>query len=250
MVGQLVPPTPHPPLPLPEPDLSHILTEDDTPVDNLLSEKQQRLLTSCLYSGLKREEPFLVMANVGLFYGLYLPPIVPDVLLSLGVKAPEDWRQKKNRSYFVWEFGKAPEVVIEIVSNTIGNELGKKLVKYAQVGVAYYAVFDPLHCLGDEVLQVYQLVGLAYQKQPDAWLAQVGLGLTLWDGEFEGAHYEQWLRWCDETGNLLLTGDEQAAVAQAEVVDAWAEASAAQARVEQLAALLRAQGIDPDGVEL
>lgn len=50
-------------------DISHIVTEDDTPVDNL-SEKQQRLLTEALYSswlapnGSKR---FLAAANVGLF---------------------------------------------------------------------------------------------------------------------------------------------------------------------------------------
>ncbi|MGB0560925.1 MAG: Uma2 family endonuclease [Spirulinaceae cyanobacterium] len=235
MVGQLTPPaTPQPTL-LPEPDLSNILTEDDTPVDNLLSEKQQRLLTSCLYSSLRREEPFVVMANIGLFYGLHLPPIVPDVLLSLGVRTPENWQEKKNRSYFVWEFGKAPEVAIEIVSNKIGNELGEKLTKYAQVGVAYYVVFDPLHCLSDEVLQVYQLVGLTYQKQPDAWLAQVDLGLTLWAGEFEGSSYGQWLRWCDQAGTVLPNGDEQAA--------------AAQARAERFAALLREQGIDPDALD-
>ncbi len=35
---------------LPEsPDVSHLITEDDTPVDNLFSEKQQRLLTRPLY---------------------------------------------------------------------------------------------------------------------------------------------------------------------------------------------------------
>jgi len=231
MVSQLTP-TPHPLTP--ELDISHIVTEDDTPVDNLLSEKQQRLLTSCLYSSWQQPEPFLAMANVGLFYGVSVPPVVPDVLLSLGVKAPEDWRQKKNRSYFVWEFGKAPEVAIEIVSNQVGNELGEKLTKYAQVGVAYYVVFDPLQCLGSEVLQVYQLVGRVYQRQPQTWLQQVGLGLTLWAGEFEGAYYEQWLRWCDAEGRPLLTGDERAA--------------AAQARVEKLAALLREQGIDPDEV--
>ncbi len=35
------------------PDVSHLITEDDTPVDNFPSEKQQRLLTGCLYSNLQ-----------------------------------------------------------------------------------------------------------------------------------------------------------------------------------------------------
>ena len=34
-----------------EPDLSALVTEDDTPVDNIYSEKQQRLLTEPLFSG-------------------------------------------------------------------------------------------------------------------------------------------------------------------------------------------------------
>jgi len=77
----------------------------------------------------------------------------------LDVQVPQDWQQKQNRSYFFWEFGKPPEVVIEIVSNTISNKLGSKLKDYARIGVAYYAVFDPLEQLEATVLQVYQLEG-------------------------------------------------------------------------------------------
>ena len=83
---------------IPVPDVSHLVTEDDTPVDNLLSEKQQRLLINSLYSSLLREEPFLAAANVGLYYAVKQPAIVPDVLLSLGVSVPEDWSQKQNRA--------------------------------------------------------------------------------------------------------------------------------------------------------
>ena len=60
---------------------------------------------------------------------------------------PADWSQKRNRSYFVWEFGKVPDVAIEVVSNKVGNELGRKKNDYARIGVAYYAVFDPLQQL-------------------------------------------------------------------------------------------------------
>lgn len=135
----------------PAPDINHLVTEDETPVDNLISEKQQRFLTTCLYSSLSRNVPFLATANVGLFYGLKQPPLVPDVLLSLEVSVAKDWSQKQNRSYFVWQFGKPPEVAIEIVSNTVGNELGSKLKDYARAGVAYYVVFDPLQFLEEPV---------------------------------------------------------------------------------------------------
>jgi hypothetical protein len=50
------------------PNVDHLVTEDDTPVDNIFSEKQQRLLTEPLYnswSGPGEGRPFVAMANVG-----------------------------------------------------------------------------------------------------------------------------------------------------------------------------------------
>lgn len=96
-------------------DTSHLVIEDDTPVDNFQLEEQQRLLVEPLYSSKILPSPFLAAANVGLFYKLKGDPIVPDVLLSLGVQRLKDFSQRQNRSYFVWEFGKDPEVCIEIV---------------------------------------------------------------------------------------------------------------------------------------
>lgn len=223
---------------VPVPDISHLVTEDDTPVDNLISEKQQRFLTTCLYSSLSQDVPFLATANVGLFYGLKQPPLVPDVLLSLEVSVPEDWSQKQNRSYFVWQFGKPPEVAIEIVSNTVGNELGSKLRDYARAGVAYYVVFDPLQFLAGSALRVYELQGNHYRLLDNYWMEQIELGLTLWEGTFEGKHFT-WLRWCDRNGNLLLTGDERAEQERQ-------RAEQERQRAERLAELLRARGIDPD----
>ncbi len=107
------------------PDETQLVTEDDTPVDNIFSEKQQRLLTESLYSswpGPDGERPFLALANVGLFYALTKAPLVPDVLLSLDVQAPADLWPKAHRSYFLWRYGKVPEVVIEVVSNRKGGK--------------------------------------------------------------------------------------------------------------------------------
>ena len=42
---------------IPVPDVSHLVTEDDTPVDNLIQEKLQRFLVECLYSSLKLDVP-------------------------------------------------------------------------------------------------------------------------------------------------------------------------------------------------
>ncbi len=109
-------PMPHPEESL-EPDLSHLVTEDDTPVDSVYSEKQMRLLTSSLYASWKPGRDFLALANVGLFARPENPALVPDVMLSLDVTLPEDIFEKGNRCYMVWRYGKPPDLVIEVVSN-------------------------------------------------------------------------------------------------------------------------------------
>lgn len=160
------------------PDANNLVTEDETPVDNFASAKQQRLLVSALYSS-EQKQTFLAEANIGIFYTANQPAIVPDVFLSLDVEIPENGWDKQNRSYLVWQFGKAPEVVIEIVSNKVGNELENKLKLYEQIRVSYYIVYDPGHHLGQEVLHIYELQGRRYSETPEMWLEQVGLGLTL-----------------------------------------------------------------------
>ena len=233
-------------------DISHLVTEDETPVDNFQSEKQQRLLVEPLYSSWSPEVPFIAAANVGLFYALKQDPIVPDVMLSLGLEMPTDWSQKQNRSYFVWEFGKVPEVCIEIVSNREGDELtlsrksqqkGKTAAKkeiYAQIHVPYYAVFDPLQQLqkpeemNGSLLRVWALVEGQYEELPSPdWLRMVGLGLTLWEGAFEGLT-GTWLRWCDRAGQIIPTGAEGRDLERQ--------------RAEKLAERLRSLGINPDEI--
>src|SRR5207244_3179825 len=83
-----------------EPNVEDLVTEDDTPVDNIYSEKQQRLLTEPLYSSWSAGgRSFLAAANVGMFYAVKQPPIVPDVFLSLDVRVPNDVMVKRHRSY-------------------------------------------------------------------------------------------------------------------------------------------------------
>jgi len=212
------------------PDAHQLITEDDTPVDNLASAKQQRLLVGSLYSS-PPQPVFLAEANVGVYHTVGQPAVVPDVFISLNVQAPEDWWEKANRSYLVWNFGKPPEVVVELVSNQIGNELTHKLKIYEQMRVSYYIVYDPAQQLSEKKLHLFELRGLHYTEVSELWLEQVGLGLILWQGTFEGRQ-GTWLRWCNAQGNPLLTGDEKA--------------EQESQRAERLAEILKAQGIDPD----
>lgn len=101
------------------------------------------------------------------------------------------------------------------------------------MGIAYYAVFDPLQQIQEssqmdgQPLKVFELRGKHYVElsQP-FWMEDAGLGLTIWVGEFEGVP-SQWLRWCDRNRRLIPTGAE---------------------RAERLAERLREMGINPDEV--
>ncbi len=195
--------------------LNEFITEDDEPVDNPFSEKQQRLLVTSLYSSWKptastgEPQKFFAAANVGLFSRLNpaISPVVPDIMVSLDVSTREN-TAKLPRSYMTWEFGKPPEIAIEIVSNTVGGELNGKMLKYAKIGVKYYVVFDPQENLFGDILQVYELEDEQYRLRNDFDLPETGLSLTLWQGDFEG-FTENWLRWLNASGEMLLTADEK-----------------------------------------
>lgn len=239
------------------PDVQSLITEDETPVDNLPSEKQQRLLTEPLYSswpGPGAGRPFLAAANVGVFAQVRNPAIVPDVFVSLDVQVAEDWWQREHRSYFVWEFGKPPELVLEIVSNQEGGEDGEKKRQYAQMRISYYVIYDPLHQVMSEVLTVYRLTDVGYECQAIPQFPALGLGLALWEGTFEDKH-DTWLRWTDAHGVLIPTGKERAEQAEQQLFQERQRAEQAEQqllqerqRAERLSALLRQAGIDPDQV--
>jgi Uma2 family endonuclease len=248
-------------------DISHLVIEDDTPVDNFQSAQQQRLLVEPLCSAGALTMPFIAEANVGLFYKLKGDPIVPDMLLSLDVQRAEDYDERRDRSYFVWEFGKVPEVCVEIVSNQEGDELvlsqksrkkGRTIAKkeiYARVGVPYYVVFDPLQQIQDQMdgalVKVFSISPDGYTELNPSlsaetmgrvvWLSSVGIGLTLWEGQFEDEVTRIWLRWCDREGRVIPTGAELARAAKV-------RAEAAESKAQRLAERLRSLGIDPEEV--
>ncbi|HBC43019.1 MAG TPA: hypothetical protein DCZ88_14330, partial [Pseudanabaena sp.] len=69
----------------------------------------------------------------------------------------------------------------------------------------------------------------------------VELGLKLENGV-------SWLRWWDESGNLLLTGDERAAQAEAIAKQQRTIADQERQQKEKLANYLRSIGVDPDAI--
>lgn len=222
-----------------DPDISHLVIEDDTPVDSIFTEKQERLLTAPLYAswsgpvgedGLSRRS-FEVFANVGLFHTPKKQAVVPDIMLSLDVKIRPDQSVKKNRTYFIWEFGKPPDVVIEIVSNRVGGEADSKKRRYRRIGIPYYVIYDPEHHLSNVALRSYELRGELYVAMKKHYFPNVGLGVVEWTGSHENFE-TTWLRWCTKDGELIPSPTERA--------------DDAAKRAERYAAVLRSMGIDPD----
>jgi len=236
-------PYPHPP------DISHLVMEDNEPVDGTFSELQRRLLVDALYDSWVTDRDFVAQANVGVFYGLNAPAVVPDVFLSLDVQRRQDVFDR-GRSYLAWEYGKPPDVVIEVVSNPTGGEM-EKLDRYASFGVPYVVIFDPEHHLSGRTLRGWQHHGKEYVELAHLGaLPGIGLGLTLWEGTFQDVE-GQWLRWCDADGNLLPLGAESAereaerAEREAERAEREAERAEREAqRAERLAARLRELGVE------
>ncbi|MBI3925849.1 MAG: Uma2 family endonuclease [Armatimonadetes bacterium] len=237
------------------PDVSHLITEDDEPVDNWFQERQQRLLPDSLYASWAEAgqlRPFLAGADVGLFYKVSQQAVIPDVMVSLDVTVPDDWWEDYHRSYMIWEFGKAPDIVIEVVSNRKGGE-EDKLNRYALAGVPYSVIYDPRLYLSKRPLRVYALhAGRYVDVLEPSWLEGLDVGLVLWEGIYEGMT-ATWLRWCDRQRTVLPTGLERAQGererAERECERAERECERAEReceRAERLAARLRELGCDPD----
>jgi hypothetical protein len=140
------------------------------------------------------------------------------------------------------------------VSNREGGEDTTKLRAYAQLRIPYYVIHDPEDLLGGGVLRIFEINRGKYQSitaTPVTWLEEVGLGLTLWQGVFEGIE-ATWLRWCDKEGNLIPTGaeakeqaDRRADEERQRADEERQRAEQALQEVERLKAQLRDLGAEP-----
>jgi hypothetical protein len=231
------------------PNYDNLVTEDEKPVDNLYSERQHWLLTNPLIDSWKGPGegcPRFIATDVGLFDRDNVPGFAPDVLVSLGMAPPQsDLSKKENRSYYVWKYG-APDALIEVVSNTEGGELTRKLKGYARVGAIYYVVWDPFLFLGDKKLYCFALERGKYVPC-EPWFPELELGVRPWDGIY-GDMPATFLRWCDRQGNLIPTGAERADGEKQRADGEKQRADGEKQRADKLAEKLRAMGIDPNAL--
>lgn len=153
----------------------------------------------------------------------------PDVYVATGVRPGE------RKSWVVWQEGKAPDVVIELLSgSTAETDKGeKKRIYQDQLRVPNYYWLDPF---APEDRAGFTLYGGAYVTLlPDAGgrlaVPSLGLKLGLWTGRYLGVD-TTWLRWMDPDGRPLPLREEQEHD-RAEAEKARAEAEKARADAER-----------------
>jgi Uma2 family endonuclease len=270
------------------PDHKQLPDSDGTFVKNFQEHPQSIVLTSSIEPILQKLHPdgnYCIGQDSGIYWRLMEPP-------EKGAEAP-DWFYVPNvppmldgeyrRSYVLWKEFVAPLIAIEFVSGNGDEErdatppsetekAGKFWVYEQAIRIPFYVIFDGWR----DRLEAYHLLEGRYVKMSPNdrghyAIAPMGveLGLQLENGV-------SWLRWWDESGNLLLTGDERALQAEAIVEQQKAIAEHQKAIAEQeraiaeqerqqklnereqklqerqqkekLANYLRSIGIDPDAI--
>jgi hypothetical protein len=167
----------------------------------------------------------------------------PDVFIVLGVT------KRERKCWVVWEEEKAPDVVIELLSDsTAHQDKGeKKQIYQDKLRVPEYFWYDPFN--PDDWAGFFLNDG-RYESLPSGDRGEMvserlGLALVRWAGEYRGVN-TVWLRWTTVEGELLATPQELTEEAQQRAEEAQQRAEEAQQRAEQLAARLRELGIDPE----
>lgn len=129
----------------------------------------------------------------------------PDFFAVLGVPKGE------RLSWVVWQEGKPPDVVIELLSESTAaqDKNEKKLIYQNLLRVPEYFWFDPFN--PEDWAGFFLNRGVYQSIVPNAQNQLVsqslGLALVRWQGDYKGIN-TTWLRWATLDGELLPTPQE------------------------------------------
>ncbi|AKG22112.1 Uma2 family endonuclease [Calothrix sp. 336/3] len=218
---------------------------------------QPRLLNETCQPGNYPESEILLATDLNLYYDPrhFLWYKRPDWYLVLGVSRSTE-QQSSRLSYVVWQEGVNPFLIVELLSpGTEGEDLGQTLREVNQpptkwevyeriLRVPYYVVYDRY----ENNFRAFRLSGACYEpvalSESGLWLPEIGLGLGLWQGSYEGMT-GLWLRWYDGQG-WIPTQVERIEQERQRAETERQRAETERQRAEKLAEYLRSQGINPD----
>jgi Uma2 family endonuclease len=154
----------------------------------------------------------------------------PDFFAVLGVP------RRERKSWVVWQEGKAPDVIVELLSeSTAAVDRGeKKQVYQDELRVPEYFWYDPFSA----ELAGFSLRDGAYEPiAPDAAgrlpSHRLGLSLVRWPGQYSNID-ATWLRWATPDGMLLPTSAERATQAERRLAEVEARLARLEARFGSL----------------
>lgn len=233
--------------------------DDGIPMETARHKLQMDLLVNPLSSWLANREAY-VAGNMFVYFS---PNQVknhdfrgPDVFVALDVPRGE------RKSWVVWEEGKGPDVVIELLSASTAtfDKQQKKEIYQRRLRVPEYFWFDPFNAddFAGFAIQDHLYEPIIPDEQGRLISQQLDLALVRWHGSYFDTT-TTWLRWATLDGVLLPTDQEIAEQAQQQAEQAQQQAEQAQQRAEQaeslleqerqltqkLMAQLRAQGLNP-----
>jgi Uma2 family endonuclease len=220
-------------LPIVLPGQDQLPCSDGVPMETQRHKMQMDLLLETLYPWLAARDNGYIGGNMFVYYS-------SSQLKNQDFKGPDffavlDVPKAERKSWVLWEEGKSPDVVIELLSESTAEQdkNGKKLVYQDQMRVPeyfWYDPFDPADWRG------FRLVGGVYQDMEldvdNRYISEkLGLALVRWSGDYNDVE-AVWLRWETLAGVLMPTKSELL--------------QQAQGQADRLAAKLREMGVDPD----
>jgi Uma2 family endonuclease len=148
----------------------------------------------------------------------------PDFFVVLGVP------KRERKSWVVWQEGKGPDVVIELLSDsTAAQDKGEKKTIYQdRLRVPEYFWFDPFSGeWAGSVLRDGGYEDIAEDSHGRLLSQCLRLALIRWEGIYQEVE-ARWLRWATWAGTLLPTSQEVAAASQHQALEAQRQALEAQ----------------------
>lgn len=216
-------------------------TEDELPYSDgmPMDSERQFLQMHLLIEPLKiawADRDFYVGGNMMLHYSLERVRnkdfLGPDVFVVLDVP------RRERKSWVVWQEGKAPDVVIELLSpSTSARDKGeKKRIYQDQVRVLEYVWYDPdTGELAGFSLRDGVYVPVEHDDPDRLPCAVLDLNLVRWHGTYQDVE-AMWLRWATPDGRILPTAAEIAEQERTRAEQEQARAEQERTRAEQASA--------------